>query len=45
MALLQAFGILSALSAQSVILGGFGLGNPMSCGLTDAHVVSPAPSC
>ena len=30
MALLQAFGILSALSAQSVILGGFGLGNPMS---------------
>jgi preprotein translocase subunit SecY len=30
MALLQAFGILSALSAQSVIIGGFGLGNAMS---------------
>jgi preprotein translocase subunit SecY len=30
MALLQAFGILSALSAQDVILGGFGLGNAMS---------------
>ena len=30
MALLQAFGILSALSAQSVIIGGFGLGNAQS---------------
>jgi preprotein translocase subunit SecY len=30
MALLQAFGILSALSAQNVILGGFSLGNAMS---------------
>jgi preprotein translocase subunit SecY len=31
MALLQAFGILSALNAQNVIIGGdFGLGNPMS---------------
>jgi preprotein translocase subunit SecY len=30
MALLQAFGILSALSAQEVIIGGFGLGNAMS---------------
>jgi preprotein translocase subunit SecY len=30
MALLQAFGILSALSAQNVILGGFGLGNAIS---------------
>ena len=30
MALLQAFGILSALNAQGVIIGGFGLGNPMS---------------
>jgi len=30
MALLQAFGILSALSAQDVIIGGFGLGNAMS---------------
>src|SRR4051812_30217854 len=30
MALLQAFGILSALSAQSVIIGGFGLGNALS---------------
>jgi len=30
MALLQAFGILSALSAKSVIIGGFGLGNAQS---------------
>jgi preprotein translocase subunit SecY len=30
MALLQAFGILSALSAKDVIIGGFGLGNPQS---------------
>ncbi|HEV8547002.1 MAG TPA: preprotein translocase subunit SecY, partial [Candidatus Limnocylindrales bacterium] len=30
MALLQGFGILSALSAQNVILGGFSLGNAMS---------------
>jgi preprotein translocase subunit SecY len=30
MALLQAFGILSALSAQDVIIGGFSLGNAMS---------------
>jgi preprotein translocase subunit SecY len=30
MALLQAFGILSAFSAQEVIIGGFGLGNAMS---------------
>jgi len=30
MALLQAFGILSALNAQNVIIGGFGLGNPQS---------------
>ena len=30
MALLQAFGILSALSAKNVILGGFGLGNAQS---------------
>jgi preprotein translocase subunit SecY len=30
MALLQAFGILSALSAQQVIIGGFSLGNAMS---------------
>jgi preprotein translocase subunit SecY len=30
MALLQAFGILSALSAQDVIIGGFGLGNAIS---------------
>jgi len=30
MALLQAFGIMSALSAQGVIVGGFGLGNPQS---------------
>ena len=30
MALLQAFGILSALSAQDVIVGGFSLGNAMS---------------
>ena len=30
MALLQAFGILSALAAQDVIIGDFGLGNPQS---------------
>ena len=30
MALLQGFGILSALSAEGVIIGGFGLGNPQS---------------
>jgi preprotein translocase subunit SecY len=30
MAFLQAFGILSALNADKIIVGGFGLGNPMS---------------